>query len=197
MKLMKHVPNALSILRVFLTIGLLFLAYWDYRWAFIVVYLIAGATDVFDGRIARQFKVESSLGSKLDAIGDSMLFGAAALSVLVLARLQVEPYNAAWALITLAPAVIYKLANVAVTKVRFGEWNMMHTLFNRTVFVSLFFCVPVFMYQRAINYWVILGISVAICLACFEETVTLLKMQEYSVNHNGLLGQKLLGKRAA
>lgn len=188
MKVIKHIPNALSILRVILSVGLLFLTGPEQRWIFSAVYLIIGATDVFDGKIARRFHVESSLGSKLDAVGDSMLFGAGAIAVLFLAKLDVD---AAKCLITLSFAVVYKLANVAVTRKRFGEWNMMHTLMNKAVFVTLYFFVPIFMVTNQINYWMILGISIAICLACLEETVTLMKMEAYDVNHHGIVGEKI------
>ena len=194
MKLMKYVPNTLSILRVVLSVGLLYLAHIDLRWTFVAVYLFVGATDVFDGKIARHFHVESDLGSKLDAIGDSMLFGAAAISVLFLANLEFAP-SALFCLFVLLPGIVYKLANVALTRRRFGQWNMMHTLFNRVVFVTIFFAVPVFMIMREINALVILVMSLAMCLACLEETITLFHLEEYTVNHNGILGEKLLKKK--
>jgi len=193
MKLIKYVPNTLSILRIVLSLALLYLAHIDLRLTFVAVYLFVGATDVFDGKIARRYQVESDLGSKLDAIGDSMLFGAAAISVLFLANLDFAP-SALFCFFVLLPGILYKLINVAVTRRRFGQWNMMHTLFNRVVFVSIFFVVPIFMLMREINYLVILGMSLAMCLACLEETITLMRMDEYTVNHNGILGEKLLKK---
>jgi len=191
MKIMKYVPNALSIARIVLDFALLLLASRELRWVFAAVYLFIGLTDVLDGWIARRYHVESKLGSKLDAWGDSLLFGTALISILFIAKLKVNPFTAAICLLTMVPAILYKLANVVVTHKRFGEWNMMHTLANKFVFVTLYLCVPVFMLLWQINYWVILGITVAILFACLEETVTLVKLSEYDVNHHGLVGQKI------
>jgi len=83
-----------------------------------------------------------------------------------------------------------------VTRARFGEWNMMHTTFNRYVFVGVYFLVPVFFVLREINFWLILGFSAAICLACFEETVTLFKLETYDVGNKGVIGEKLQEKAA-
>jgi CDP-diacylglycerol--glycerol-3-phosphate 3-phosphatidyltransferase len=188
-KPIRHVPNALSALRIFLSLYLPFAA--GRPWLFTAVYLVVGLTDVFDGRIARRFHVTSALGSKLDAVGDSALFGAGMVSLFFLADLRIA---AAKCLVTISFGVAYKLANVAVTRVRFGEWNMMHTLLNRFVFVVLYFLVPVFLLLGEINYWLVLGVTAAICLACFEETATLLRMEEYDVNNKGLLGERVSSK---
>jgi len=191
MKMIKYVPNALSITRILLSPVLPLLAWQDYRLAFVLLYLLVGVTDVLDGEIARRCKVESALGSKLDAVGDSLLFGCAAISVFV-AGLNFQPHGVLLYVLALVPAVLYKLANVAVTRKLWGEWNMMHTLLNRFVFVSLFFFVPVFIWFQNIYFWMIVAISVVICLACLEETVTLFKMKEYTVAHNGILGSRIL-----
>ena len=191
MKVMKHVPNALSISRIFLAVALLFLT--RDPWIFGAVYLIIGLTDVFDGKIARRFHVESNLGSKLDAVGDSMLFGMAAICLFFVADMDFGGVRGvAKCLVTVSIGVVYKLANVAVTHARFHEWNMMHTLFNRLVFVGLYFTVPVFIKLGEINYWVVVGITAAMCLACLEETVTLLTLDDYDVNNNGILGEKIV-----
>ena len=189
MKILKHVPNILSALRIILSIVLLFLT--AKPWVFLVVYLINGATDVFDGKIARRFDAVSDLGSKLDAVGDSLLFGSAAVCMIFLADLRVE---IAKCMIVLSFGIAYKLANVVVTRVRFGQWNMMHTTLNKTVFVSLFFVVPVFLLLGEINFLLVAAISVIMCVACLEETVTLMKLEEYDVNCKGILGEKVAEK---
>ena len=187
MKLVKHIPNALSIARIFLSLSLLLLT--GRPWVFAAVYLLIGATDFFDGRIARRYNAESKLGSKLDAVGDSMLFGCAVISLLFLADLRVDAQKC---LLTLSFAIIYKLANVVLTHHRFGQWNMMHTLMNKAVFATLYFYVPVFLLRGEINYHMILAITVLICLACFEETITLCKLEEYDVDCHGILGERVL-----
>jgi len=200
MKIIKHVPNILSGLRIVLSVALLFLTTPDRIQFFVVVYLVNGLTDVLDGQIARHFKVESSLGSKLDAVGDSMLFASALICMVFLADLTMEEPMVRY-LAVLSPGVVYKIANVFVTRVRFKQWNMMHTLMNKTVFVALYFYVPIFLLLREVNFRMVLAISVLICLACAEETVTLMRLEEYDVNCKGIVGeklaQKLPGRKAA
>ena len=193
MKLVKYVPNTLSVLRILLSFILPLLARSEHRLGFVLLYFFIGSTDALDGMIARRYDLETSFGAKLDAIGDSLFF-AAAVASLLLAGLDLQPYGVLMYLLVLTPPVVYKLANVAVTKKRFGEWNMMHTLCNRFVFVSLACFVPVFIVLDDINFWMVVGAAVAICLACLEETITLFKIEEYHVGHNGILGAKILRK---
>jgi len=199
MKIMKHVPNMLSGLRIPLSIALLFLTTPQRLPLFVAVYLVNGLTDVLDGRIARRFHVESALGSKLDAVGDSLLFGAAAICMIFLADLTMRLPMVTY-LAVLGPGVVYKIANVFVTRVRFKQWNMMHTTLNKTVFVTLYFYVPVFLLLGEVNFGMVLAISALICVACLEETVTLLRLEEYDVNCKGIVGEKVaerLPKRPA
>ena len=191
MKLIKQVPNMLSALRIVLSVVLLFLT--GKPWVFLVVYLVNGATDVFDGKIARRFDAVSDLGSKLDAVGDSLLFGSAAICMVFLADLEVELFRC---LLVLSFGVVYKIANVFVTRRRFGEWNMMHTTLNKTVFVTLYFYVPIFLLLGEVSFPMVAAISALICLACFEETVTLMRLEEYDVNCKGVVGEKVAEKVA-
>ena len=66
--MMKYVPNCITIFRILATLLLLFLS--PEILAFYVIYLLAGASDVLDGTIARKYHLESRLGSKLDSIAD-------------------------------------------------------------------------------------------------------------------------------
>jgi CDP-diacylglycerol--glycerol-3-phosphate 3-phosphatidyltransferase len=185
---MKSIPNILSISRIVLSVSLLFLAN-KHPYVFCVVYLVIGLTDLFDGKIARRLHVESELGSKLDAWGDSMLFGMATISLLLLPGFDFGGWKN---LIPLSVAVAYKLANVLVTHARFKEWNMMHTLLNKSVFGTLYFFVPVFLLQRGLNFWIITAYSTVICFACFEETITLMRMESYDVNCHGIFVEKVM-----
>ena len=103
---MKHLPNILTGLRLVLTLvvflamlglasqpfvmwivakgvdprlaqtGLYFTAFWGF--------VIAGATDFFDGWLARKLKVESQLGAILDPIADKVLVAGAVVGLTML-----------------------------------------------------------------------------------------------------------------
>ncbi len=73
---LKYIPNVLSVIRiilVFVFVGLFFFDYPDNLiWA-LFVFLLAGATDVVDGFLARRFKWISNLGKVLDPLADKLM----------------------------------------------------------------------------------------------------------------------------
>jgi cardiolipin synthase (CMP-forming) len=67
------VPNQLTLLRLgFLPIFLSLISYERYQWALLVL-VVAGLTDLFDGWLARRLNQRSSLGAYLDPIADKLL----------------------------------------------------------------------------------------------------------------------------
>jgi len=67
------VPNQLTLLRLgFLPIFLSLISYERYKWALLVL-VVAGLTDLFDGWLARRLDQKSSLGAYLDPIADKLL----------------------------------------------------------------------------------------------------------------------------
>ena len=67
------VPNQLTLLRLgFLPIFLSLIGYERYKWALLVL-VVAGLTDLFDGWLARRLNQRSSLGAYLDPIADKLL----------------------------------------------------------------------------------------------------------------------------
>src|SRR5262249_30088477 len=67
------VPNQITLLRLgFLPVFLTLISYERYRWALLVL-VVAGLTDLFDGWLARRLNQRSSLGAYLDPIADKLL----------------------------------------------------------------------------------------------------------------------------
>lgn len=69
-----NIPNILSILRIILTIPLLYSAITNEKILFLIIFIIGGLTDILDGAIARKFKITSAFGSKLDSIADYIFY---------------------------------------------------------------------------------------------------------------------------
>ena len=66
-------PNALSIIRIILTVPIV-IALLKGQYLFtILLFLLAGFTDALDGWIAKQFSFQSRLGSILDPMADKIL----------------------------------------------------------------------------------------------------------------------------
>jgi len=67
------VPNQITLLRLgFLPIFLILIAYEHYKWALLVL-VVSGLSDGFDGLLARSLNQKSALGAYLDPIADKLL----------------------------------------------------------------------------------------------------------------------------
>ena len=187
MKIIRHVPNTLSIMRIVLSVALVFLI--RMPWIFTALYLFIGATDFFDGKIARRYHVESDLGSKLDTLGDTMLFLGAFIGIAFFAHLK---YDLIKCLIPVVVCVLHKTANVFLARARFKTWNMMHTLLSKSVGAGVYLCAPVFLLLGEVNFYVFLGLIALIVVTFTDETITLLWDDEFDVNSKGIVGEKLL-----
>jgi CDP-diacylglycerol--glycerol-3-phosphate 3-phosphatidyltransferase len=78
-----NLPNVLTYARVAavpVVVGLLFWPedVWS-RWAALLVFVLAGVTDYFDGYFARAYAQQSTLGRMLDPIADKLLVAACLL----------------------------------------------------------------------------------------------------------------------
>lgn len=70
---MKHIPNTLSVIRLLLVPLFVALFLNDFVTAAIIIFILAGATDVVDGYIARTFNCTSTLGKVLDPLADKFM----------------------------------------------------------------------------------------------------------------------------
>ena len=188
-KMVKYVPNTLSIIRIVLSAFLLLLV--RIPWAFTGTYLFIGATDFFDGKIARRFHVESDLGSKLDTWGDTTLFVMALVSLVFFARPPLELQFLKCA-IPVGICFLQKVACVVIGRVRFKTWNMLHTLLTKSVGAAIYFCAPVFLLLGRIDFYVVLGLSSLACITFIDETVTLLRIEAFDVNNKGIIGEAIM-----
>jgi len=66
-------PNALSIIRIILTVPIVIALLKEQYLLVISLFLLAGVTDALDGWIAKQFSLQSRLGSILDPMADKIL----------------------------------------------------------------------------------------------------------------------------
>ena len=73
---MKIVPNIISIFRICLVPVFVILYFTDTRdvkYYAVMIYILAGVSDFFDGYIARKFEAQSKLGKLLDPLGDKLM----------------------------------------------------------------------------------------------------------------------------
>lgn len=70
-------PNQLTILRMICAPVFVALTLDGHLQAAVVVFILGGVTDAFDGLIARYYKQRTALGAVLDPLADKMLLGSA------------------------------------------------------------------------------------------------------------------------
>ncbi len=73
---MKHVPNILTVLRIFLTfifVGLFLQDSLSFKVVAFVIFVVASITDFLDGYIARKYNLISNFGKIMDPISDKFL----------------------------------------------------------------------------------------------------------------------------
>ena len=73
-------PNWLTVLRILAVPALVATFYFDgnaAHWMALAIFALAGATDYFDGHVARSMQIESRFGKMLDPIADKLIVAAA------------------------------------------------------------------------------------------------------------------------
>ena len=82
-KIIKYIPNILSIIRILLIPFILISVIYDKFFLAILLIIIASITDFLDGRIARKYNATSDLGAKLDIVADKLFAGVLMISILL------------------------------------------------------------------------------------------------------------------
>ena len=176
--MLKQVPNILSLSRIPFSLSLLFLTgrpLW-----FILAYSVCGATDFLDGFLARRYRLESNVGAKLDTIADTVLI----LSILAAIFITpwVRPAITPRVLILIAAIVFVKIVNLVFIKLKFKEWNSIHTIFNKCIGLPFFLAVPICMAFQRIPPGLLEIVCVLMIVAFAEEFFIVLRMKELEVN---------------
>ena len=138
---LKHIPNILSVIRIFLVLVFVFVLFVldSPLWA-IIIFLTAGATDVVDGYLARRFNWITNLGKILDPFADKLM----QCTVLVCFWIKgliplwfVIPYFAKEVATLVVGAIVIKRRNVVVVSKWYGKAAA--CLFYVTIVVSAWF----------------------------------------------------------
>ena len=69
----KHIPNIISIIRIFLVPPILYLIYQEEYTLALLLFFVAGASDGLDGYLAKKYNWVSHLGGMLDPVADKLL----------------------------------------------------------------------------------------------------------------------------
>ncbi|MDR2400699.1 MAG: CDP-diacylglycerol--glycerol-3-phosphate 3-phosphatidyltransferase [Deferribacteraceae bacterium] len=138
---MKHIPNAITILRILLVPLCMYLMYSEYPYAFIFAtffFIVASVTDILDGYIARKYKLVSNIGKVLDPVADKIIVTAA---MVVLVDLDLVP---AWLVVLMlfrdfAVGALRDVASASGTIIAAGFWGKMKTIFQMVALSCIIF----------------------------------------------------------
>jgi len=135
---LKHIPNILYVIRICLGFVFIALFFADMIYAALIVFLLAGATDVLDGYLARRNGWISNLGKILDPFADKLM------QCTVLVCLWIGGYIPIWfvlpfiikeVLMLLLGAIVIKRRSVVVVSKWYGKLTV--CIFYGTIVLSV------------------------------------------------------------
>lgn len=174
---MKHLPNIITLIRIPLSISLVFFCH-NYP-VFIILYLICGFSDVFDGYIARKMNLQSITGAKLDSVADIFMYGVIIAVLIIWEQRGLINFIPILALICLIRCI-----NIMIGYLKFRQLVMIHTLANKISGLLVFF-IPI-LYIMSGNIKTIWPVAIFALLASIEETVIIIRMKKPELNRKSL-----------
>lgn len=179
---MKTLPDLLSVSRIIISGLLFFLG--GYPVLFTILYLYCGVSDVADGYIARRWKTASDIGAKLDSLGD-FVFYMLIMAVFFIYTEVLQDNIVLWLVIAV---LTIRLLNVIITRVKFSQWGMMHTIGNKLSGLLIYFMLPVYILFPELPVTAgMVVVSIALT-AAIEETLILLTSKQYNLNQKSIFG---------
>jgi len=149
---MKHLPNAISGLRIAGSIGLLFCDVSG--WQFWTLYVLCGISDVADGWLARKFHAETKAGAILDSVSDIVFIACCTV------RLWPVLVFPMWLWIWAGVIVFIKMVNQISALVVYKRFCFPHTWANKLTGLLLFLAAPAM-------FWSMIPIFLVATLATF------------------------------
>jgi CDP-diacylglycerol--glycerol-3-phosphate 3-phosphatidyltransferase len=149
--------------------------------------LLCGISDFADGFIARLLKANTRLGAKLDSLGDFVFFSVWLYILLNIVNIRYS----AFLLICIVLIAIVRTTNFMITKVKFKQWSVMHTIGNKLTGFALFLILPICIIANSIPDWCIAIISLLALISALEETAILIKYKTYDTDRKCILSDSL------
>lgn len=178
--MLRHLPNALSVYRIFAFPVLLYLVSVRRESLFSVLIVVNLVTDILDGWIARRFNLQTELGAQLDSLADYGTYAAAFYGLYVFKQAELGYWmNLVWAF------VAFIVAFLCLSFVKFRRSPSLHLYSTKIggylqgfLFFTLFtwgFWAPYFVFALV---WGIVSFT--------EGMIILLIMPEMRSNQRGL-----------
>lgn len=177
---MKKIPNIITILRIVFSLILLFLD--PGLIPFLIIYCLAGFTDILDGFIARKTHTTSKLGAKLDSIADLVF-----VAVLIYSYIS-DIIDSKITLIIIAIIALIRIISIVIALVRYHKPAFIHTYLNKLTGLVLFFFPFLLLILEIEIIAYIIG-SIAL-LASLEELMINLTSLELNLDRKSIILKK-------
>ncbi|MDP4186127.1 MAG: CDP-alcohol phosphatidyltransferase family protein, partial [Bacteroidota bacterium] len=145
-----------------------------------------GISDVADGYIARHFNAESNLGAKLDSLAD-FIFWCIVLSALLI---QTNIGNDLIILWGASGVALMRMVNFLVTRIKFKQWGMIHTIGNKATGLILFLLLPIYFYEGRLPGAISVSLVLIAMLSAIEESIIIIASKTYDVNRKSIFSPK-------
>ncbi|MFT8316099.1 MAG: CDP-alcohol phosphatidyltransferase family protein [Clostridium sp.] len=174
---MKHTANIISIVRIVISIMMIF--FYRNDLVFTVLYLICGLSDIIDGYIARKTNTQSSIGARLDSLGDFTMFGVIITIILIKAGDNLSVFFP-WIIII----VIIRCINLIIAAYKYNSLVSLHTLGNKLAGFLVFISPLLFVTFHTVKiFWPVCIISV---LSAIEEGAIHLTTDNLDLNRKSI-----------
>jgi len=173
MKLLPHIPNLLSVIRIALALSIIIFAN-NNKFVFCIV-LLCGLTDVLDGYIARKYHFESKLGAKLDSLGDYVFFLILVLYFFIW-HIDLIKDNS----ILIGIIIIVRLLSLFICWINNRKIYSLHTISNKITGLLLFIGILVEILSERKD--IILFLLVIALISAFEELMIMIIEKEPDIN---------------
>ena len=128
---------------------------------------MCGASDIFDGYIARKYKISNSYGATLDSIADFIFF--CIMFIVFIPMLQWSWWILCW----IGIITIVRLISLGIGFLKYHTLSFLHTYANK-VTGAVLFLFPFIYNVLGLNITAVLICSIAI-LSAIEELIITLK----------------------
>ena len=164
----KHIANILTGCRIFGSILLLFLP--AFSFAFYIIYILCGFSDMIDGTIARKTNSTSKFGSQLDTIADFIFVAVSLFKLLPVIHIP------GWLWIWGGAIAMIKISNIVWGYVSRKQFISIHTIMNKITGLLLFL-LPLTLSFGELKYSSIAVCSIA-TISAIQEGVCVITNRE-------------------
>ena len=186
---LRHLPNVISVLRLGSVPVLAWLAWNGADRVFAWLLVVAGATDMLDGWLARKYGWVSRIGAVLDSAADIAMVMVVLLGVWTMrAEVFVEHGLIVWAVV-----VIWSIT-ILLGLLRYRRLTSFHTGFTR-VGLMMFGVFIVVLFFHGFVPWVLYACGTVCFIAGVESFILVLLIDEWRPNIRGGLPAVLRERR--